>query len=547
MKQKIPFFSIVTAVAASLMVWKITAVSVNSPVLPAPELVFRAFVGDVQTMYFWENFFVSARRVTLSMAAAWLLAFPAGIIMGYSRGIDRALAPVVFMTYPVPKMVLLPVVVLLFGLGDLSKIILITLILFFQILVSTRDGVKSIDRKYIDSVESMGGGKSHIIRHVLFPAALPHSFTALRISTGTAISVLFFAESFATTSGLGYMIMDAWGRAAYVSIFVGITGMSIMGLILYQIFTFLEKRLCAWNFPQKKSAGGGLIQKSLVYSRMIIFSHTLFVLPFILSGLVLALAVKSVTTGVLLWIAAAFIGGISAAIAFNRLADAGIDKENPRTSMRGIPAGTVSVREAVVFVVFSSLMLIFASAMISRLCFLLSFPLLAVLFFHSYTKRFTWFAHIYLGFAIGLAPAAVWIAVVGVPDISVILLCLALMTHVAGFDILYSCRDIDFDREKNLFSIPVRFGMERAFMLSSAMHAFSLFFIAAVYFTTGFGGAYLIFVILIALLFIIEHRRLNPEYISSNSSFYINGIISILVFAAVLTGSITGSLLSVFP
>jgi NitT/TauT family transport system permease protein len=109
-------------------------------------------------------------------------------------------------------MVLLPVIVLLFGLGDISKIVLITLILFFQVLVSTRDGVRSINTKYYDSVESMGGTQADIFRHAVFPAALPHSFTAIRISTGTAISVLFFAESFATTTGLGYLIMDAWAR-----------------------------------------------------------------------------------------------------------------------------------------------------------------------------------------------------------------------------------------------------------------------------------------------------------------------------------------------
>jgi NitT/TauT family transport system permease protein len=183
----------------------------------------------------------------LKLFCLWVIAFPAGAVIGYNQELNRILSPLIFMTYPIPKMVLLPVIILLFGLGNISKIILITLILFFQILVAVRDGVRNTDPKYYHSILSMGGSRKDILIHAVIPAALPHSFTAIRISIGTAISVLFFTESFATDKGLGFLIMDSWGRGDYVMLFVGITGMSIMGFILYLFFSLLEKRLCPWN------------------------------------------------------------------------------------------------------------------------------------------------------------------------------------------------------------------------------------------------------------------------------------------------------------
>jgi 4-hydroxybenzoate polyprenyltransferase len=180
--------------------------------------------------------------------------------------------------------------------------------------------------------------------------------------------------------------------------------------------------------------------------------------------------------------------------------------------------------------------------MLSKICFILSFPLLVILFFYSYTKRFTWLAHIYLGFAIGLAPGAVWIAIVGMPGISIILLALALMTHIAGFDILYSCQDYEFDKQNNLFSIPARFGIKRAFAISSVLHISSVLLLASLYFTAGFGAWYFIFIIIIAVLFFIEHWIVKPDDIThiDIAFFHINSIISVLVFAAILTGYLTG-------
>ena len=289
---------------------------------------------------------------------------------------------------------------------------------------------------------------------------------------------------------------------------------------------------------KKNSVENNLLKKTVIYSKMIKFSHTIFALPFALSGLVLAMREYQVTQRMVFWIIIAMVGARSAAMGFNRIADAEIDAENPRTVTREIPSGTITKKEALLFTLFSSALLVFAAAMLSKICFWLSFPLLAFLFFYSYTKRFTWLAHIYLGFAIGLAPVAVWIAIAGIPDLSIILLALALMTHIAGFDILYACQDADFDRERKLFSIPARFGIRKAFIISGVIHTNTVILLVMLYFTAGFGVYYFIITGIIAILYVIEHRIVNPDDIShiNIAFFHINSIISVLVFAAVLTG-----------
>jgi NitT/TauT family transport system permease protein len=136
-------------------------------------------------------------------------------------------------------------------LGNFSKIVLITLIISYQLLVIIRDGVANIDKKHVQTIKSMGGSQFHTVYHVLIPAALPSCFTALRLSTGTAITVLFLAETYATKLGLGYYIMDSWGKAAYDKMFVGIIGMSILGIIFYAIFSSLEKKICHWKMLER--------------------------------------------------------------------------------------------------------------------------------------------------------------------------------------------------------------------------------------------------------------------------------------------------------
>lgn len=234
------------------LVWKIVSLVLSQSVLPYPEDAISAFIHSLVTLEFWLHFAASAFRAVMAMLIAWLIAFPIGILMGSSKRIDAMLSPFIFMTYPVPKVVLLPVVLLVFGLGDASKILIIALILGYQVLVATRDGVRGIHQEYLDSIKTLGASRKQLFFEGYIPAALPHGFTALRLNSGVSVAVLFFVESFATLEGLGYLIMDAWGKMDFDQMFVGIFGMSLLGVLLNEGANLLEKIVCPW-FYQKRS------------------------------------------------------------------------------------------------------------------------------------------------------------------------------------------------------------------------------------------------------------------------------------------------------
>ena len=240
-------FSYACASFVLFLFWKGLATLLTSAVLPQPEAALLAFWQAMGTGTFWANMGASLYRASAGMILAWIIGFPLGVYMGGSKRVDALLSPLVYLTYPIPKIVLLPVILLILGLGDLSKIAMITLILSFQVLVTTRDGVKHLPARYIDSIRAMGATGSQIIREVYIPAALPAGFTALRLNSGVSIAVLFFVESFATSSGLGYMIMDEWGRMNYEGMFAGIFGMSLLGVFLFEVVNMLEKRVCRWK------------------------------------------------------------------------------------------------------------------------------------------------------------------------------------------------------------------------------------------------------------------------------------------------------------
>jgi putative 4-hydroxybenzoate polyprenyltransferase len=521
--------------------WKVLAWGLGSVMLPPPEAALTAFGQAVKTRAFWGHFLASAYRVTAAMAVAWLVAFPAGILLGYHRFSDRYLSPFVFLTYPIPKIVLLPVFLVVFGLGDFAKVFMIALIIGYQILVATRDGVRTLDGKYIDAFRSLGGNAAQTLRHVLIPAALPHGFTALRIGTGTGIAVLFFVESFATQRGLGYFIMDAWGRFDYQQMFVGIIGMSLLGVLLYEAFNYCERVLCTWKYleagrqrpPAREDSVFGRVQ---VFGRMIKFSHTVFALPFALAAVVLAHHSHEVEAGQLFWILVAMIGARSAAMGFNRIVDARYDKANPRTADREIPTGRLSTRAALALVILCSAIFVLAAAMLSRLCLLLALPVLAILMLYSYTKRFTSFSHLYLGFSISLAPLGAWIAVTGRFDWPIITLCLALLTYIAGFDILYACQDMDYDRQAGLFSIPARWGPKTAFHVSAALHVAAFGFFFLIHLVFDMGAVYLGTVMIIGGLLVLEHRLVRPHDLEriQMAFFNVNSMISILLFLGVV-------------
>jgi ABC-type nitrate/sulfonate/bicarbonate transport system permease component len=239
---------LILAALVLLVAWQLLAWLLHVEVLPGPATVIQAFVRAVPNGLA-RHFLVSAWRVVASIVLAMLLAVPAGLVLGQSRTMDRFFAPIVYIVYPIPKIVFLPVILLLLGIGDRSKIFIIFVVLFFQILVVVRDQASALRPELIYSVRSLGAGRRALFRFVYLPATMPAALTALRVSVGTAIAVLFFAESFATTSGLGYYIInDSWGRLAYPEMYAGVLAMSLLGLLLYFLIDRLERRLAPWMF-----------------------------------------------------------------------------------------------------------------------------------------------------------------------------------------------------------------------------------------------------------------------------------------------------------
>ena len=237
------------AIAVMLVVWEIAALVLASPALPGP----ASGVGQLaaQASVIWPQFIVSAWRVVASIVVGLVVGGPIGLLLGRARRADALFGPLVFLNYPIPKVVFFPILLVLLGIGDVSIIALISLIVFFQILVTARDASKSIASSSVLSVRSLGADSWQMFRHVVVPASMPEVFTALRISAGTAVAVLFFAESVAGSTGLGYYVFDAWGRIAYGEMFAGILAMAVLGVLLYEAIEFAERRVCRWALAQR--------------------------------------------------------------------------------------------------------------------------------------------------------------------------------------------------------------------------------------------------------------------------------------------------------
>lgn len=279
-----------------------------------------------------------------------------------------------------------------------------------------------------------------------------------------------------------------------------------------------------------------LLSPVLLYGRMIKFSHSIFALPFALSGAALAMATHGIRAADIAWIIVAMVGARSAAMGFNRLVDRRIDADNPRTAQRELPSGVMSVPAVILFVVFSSAVLVLASWQLNPLCLWLSPVALAVVFLYSYTKRFTWASHLFLGLALALAPLGAWIAVTGRFDLPPVILGLAVMSWVAGFDILYSCQDHDFDRGAGLHSIPVRFGLTGALRLARVLHLLAVLFMVLLGWSAGLGAVYFVGVAAIAGLLIHEHRLVTPDDLTQvNTAFMtMNSLVSVAFFVFTL-------------
>ncbi len=238
--------AIILAALVLLVGWQVAALTLDTMALPGNLAGVRAHQADADGSLAG-HLAISLARALGGILLALGAAVPLGLITGSERWWDRRLSPFIYLLYPIPHVVLLPLVILLFGIGNLSKIVLIGLIVFFQILVTTRDAARAIHPNYLLTMRTLGASRAQIYRHVIWPATLPRILTALRISIGTAVAILFFVESFATTRGLGFVIMDAWGQADYERLYAGIVAMAALGLCLYLLLDLVEERVCRWT------------------------------------------------------------------------------------------------------------------------------------------------------------------------------------------------------------------------------------------------------------------------------------------------------------
>ena len=237
------------ALAAFLLggLWSMLSRALGPEILPDPIEACAGFLVSLADPEFLGHAGTSLARLAGGLLLAVLTGFPLGLWFGHSKKADWLGAPLTFITFPVPKIVLLPVFFTLVGLGDASRVLLIALTAGYQILVIVRAEARALDPAYKLALRSMGAGRADLLRHVVLPASLPSLFTALRVASGTAVAVLFLAESFATDAGLGWLIMDAWGMGDILRMFVGILAISLLGVALYAAIGIAERRVCAWH------------------------------------------------------------------------------------------------------------------------------------------------------------------------------------------------------------------------------------------------------------------------------------------------------------
>jgi 4-hydroxybenzoate polyprenyltransferase len=278
-----------------------------------------------------------------------------------------------------------------------------------------------------------------------------------------------------------------------------------------------------------------MISKLRVFLEMIKFEHTLFALPFAFVGAILG----AVTMEKRLpewsecgWILLAMVGARTAAMGLNRVIDKAIDGRNPRTAMRAIPAGLLKSKDVLIFIVISLILLFWAASQLNSLSLKLLPLAVFLLVFYSYTKRFTWACHIVLGLTIGLAPLGGWVAVTGSVTWTAIILYVTVALWTAGFDVIYACQDVDFDRKEGLHSIPARFGISRALGIARMLHALTAAGFALLLILTDLSWWYFAGMVVAAVLLLYEHRMVKPNDLSKlNAAFFtMNGILSAVIF-----------------
>ncbi|MFI4945865.1 MAG: UbiA-like polyprenyltransferase [Burkholderiales bacterium] len=281
-----------------------------------------------------------------------------------------------------------------------------------------------------------------------------------------------------------------------------------------------------------------LLERAGAYGRMIRFSHSVFALQLALTSAALAALGGAATGGHVFWIVVAMVAARSAAMGFNRLVDQAIDAKNPRTASRELPRGIVSRGEAWLFVALSVAVFVLAAAMLNPLCLALTPVALAIVLGYSYTKRFTAASHLVLGLALAVAPVGAWLAIRGRFDLVPVVLGLAVLLWVAGFDTLYACQDVEFDRLEGLRSLPAAVGVPRALRLARLMHAGTVLLLLSLYGLAPLHPVYLAGVAAVAVILAWEHSLVGPHDLSRvMQAFNLNGWVSLGYFAVTATAS----------
>jgi len=277
------------------------------------------------------------------------------------------------------------------------------------------------------------------------------------------------------------------------------------------------------------------VKRFRTYASFVRFSHSVFALPFALAGALLAAQHTPVAWTTIAWILVAMVAARSAAMGFNRLVDARIDALNPRTAMRELPRGVMTMREAIAFVAIAAIVFVGAASRLNAICFALSPVALAIVFWYSLAKRYTTWTQLFLGLAMAVAPVGGWLAVGGRAGLEPWLLALAIGAWVGGFDVLYACQDLDFDRAHGLRSIPVRFGVPASLAISRGMHAVAVVSLVALAWAAPLGPIYLAGVALVAGMLVYEQSLVRVDDLSQvKRAFDLNGYVGILYLVALV-------------
>lgn len=232
---------LVFSVAFVLAGWQLTSMALNTPALPAPLEAVSVFVSFAPNL--WPHFQISFLRILMALVIGVVFGLPLGLFLGRSTIVGSLFTPALYILYPLPKIVILPILLVLMGLGGAPKVALIAITVFFQVVIVMRDAARAVPEETVDSVRALGASRLDVWRHVVLPATLPQLFTTLRVSSAIAIAVLFIAEAFAGSTGLGYFIMNAWSMVSYPRMFAGIIALAFLGVVVYEAFDIAERAL----------------------------------------------------------------------------------------------------------------------------------------------------------------------------------------------------------------------------------------------------------------------------------------------------------------